>query len=92
MQADFCVSIGGTYFGGNCSDTICSEPTVTGACCASGGCSIVTEDQCTGFGGTWTEDGSCEDCPTTCPGDINGDGIVNGADLSLLLGAWGICP
>ncbi len=24
-------------------------------------------------------------------GDLNGDGIVNGADLGLLLGAWGVC-
>ncbi|MFO0873386.1 MAG: hypothetical protein U0575_05385 [Phycisphaerales bacterium] len=24
--------------------------------------------------------------------DLNGDGIVNGADLGLLLGAWGPCP
>ena len=24
-----------------------------------------------------------------CPEDLNGDGIVNGADLGLLLGAWG---
>jgi hypothetical protein len=24
-------------------------------------------------------------------GDINGDGEVNGADLGLLLGAWGPC-
>jgi len=23
------------------------------------------------------------------PGDLNGDGTVNAADLSLLLGAWG---
>ena len=27
--------------------------------------------------------------PSVC-GDLNGDGIVNGADLGLLLGAWGI--
>lgn len=27
-----------------------------------------------------------------CEGDINGDGDVDGADLSLLLGAWGVCP
>ena len=27
-----------------------------------------------------------------CPGDLNGDGIVNGADLSTLLGGWGGCP
>ena len=24
-------------------------------------------------------------------GDLNGDGITNGADLGLLLGAWGDC-
>jgi len=27
-----------------------------------------------------------------CPGDLNDDGEVNGADLSILLGAWGECP
>jgi hypothetical protein len=26
------------------------------------------------------------------PGDLNGDGIVNGADLGILLLAWGPCP
>lgn len=26
------------------------------------------------------------------PGDFNGDGLVNGADVGLLLVAWGICP
>ncbi|MDG2030210.1 MAG: hypothetical protein P8J45_04315 [Phycisphaerales bacterium] len=24
-----------------------------------------------------------------CPADFNGDGIVDGADLGILLGAWG---
>ena len=23
------------------------------------------------------------------PGDLNGDGVVNGADLSIMLAAWG---
>ena len=27
-----------------------------------------------------------------CPGDLTGDGQVDGEDLSLLLGQWGICP
>jgi hypothetical protein len=25
-------------------------------------------------------------------GDLNLDGVVNGADLGLVLGAWGACP
>jgi hypothetical protein len=29
---------------------------------------------------------------STTPGDLNGDGVVDGADLGLLLGAWGPCP
>ena len=28
----------------------------------------------------------------TNPADLNGDGVVNGADLSILLAAWGACP
>ncbi len=27
-----------------------------------------------------------------CPADLNQDGAVNGADLGLMLGAWGACP
>ena len=27
-----------------------------------------------------------------CPADLNLDGVVNGADLGILLGAWGNCP
>ena len=26
-----------------------------------------------------------------CAADLNGDGQINGADLGLLLGAWGFC-
>ena len=29
---------------------------------------------------------------TECPGDINGDGVVDGADLAVLLAGWGQCP
>lgn len=29
---------------------------------------------------------------STCTGDLNDDGVVNGADLAILLGAWGECP
>jgi predicted outer membrane repeat protein len=27
-----------------------------------------------------------------CPTDLNGSGSVNGFDLAILLGAWGVCP
>ena len=27
-----------------------------------------------------------------CIADLNNDGVVNGADLGILLGAWGLCP
>ena len=33
-----------------------------------------------------------DSCENLCRMDINGDGVVGGADLSLLLGAWGPCP
>ena len=29
---------------------------------------------------------------TAVPGDLDGDGVVDGADLGLLLGSWGPCP
>jgi hypothetical protein len=30
--------------------------------------------------------------PRVCLGDLNGTGTVNGLDLAILLGAWGLCP
>ena len=32
---------------------------------------------------------TCEPFEEPCPEDLNGDGVINGADLGLLLGAWG---
>lgn len=29
--------------------------------------------------------------PADCTGDLDGNGVVNGADLGLLLGSWGFC-
>jgi hypothetical protein len=29
--------------------------------------------------------------PAPCPADLTGDGVVNGADIAALLGAWGPC-
>ncbi len=30
-------------------------------------------------------------CPPGDPADLNDDGLVNGADLGILLGSWGPC-
>lgn len=30
--------------------------------------------------------------PPVVPGDLNGDGLVNGGDLGILLASWGRCP
>ena len=30
--------------------------------------------------------------PQACPGDLNGDGNVDGGDLGILVGFWGACP
>jgi hypothetical protein len=37
---------------------------------------------------------TCEeiDDPDDCPGDLNNDNVVDGADLLILLGDWGPCP
>ena len=85
-----CMAVGGTYIGGNCSDAVCEQPPATGACCVTSGCSVNTESTCTELGGTWTEGDSCDNCTTTCPADLNHDGVVDAQDLTLLLAAWGV--
>ena len=67
--------------------------TGTGVCCAPSGCMLMTENisgLCAGLGGTFLPQGSCDDCPTTCPADLNHDGEVDSQDLAIVLGAWGL--
>ncbi|MDP7008171.1 MAG: hypothetical protein QGI78_01215 [Phycisphaerales bacterium] len=48
---------------------------------------------CTALGGTWLgEGGVCDDCPASCAGDINSDGVVNIHDLLNMIASWGACP
>lgn len=45
--------------------------------------------------GSFQDDGGNSiqaECPGECIADINDDGIVDGADLTLVLGEWGDCP
>ena len=46
----------------------------------------------TAFSGAWI---ATIETPSLCPADldpINGDGVIDGADLGSLLGEWGACP
>ena len=63
-----------------------------GACCVTSGCDVMEEAMCTNLGGTWTEAGSCDDCPPTCNGDLNADGVVDVNDLLAVIALWGTCP
>ena len=42
--------------------------------------------------GVLTASVSSNACAQGCPGDVNGDGQVDGADLAALLATWGSCP
>lgn len=33
-----------------------------------------------------------DECESLCRADVNGDGVINGVDLSFVLGGWGNCP
>lgn len=60
-----------------CCDTVCS---IDPGCCQDGwdeGCVKIAAANCS------------PDCSDDCPGDFNLDRIRDGADLGLLLGAWG---
>jgi hypothetical protein len=39
--------------------------------------------------GSWIDQGGVSFCD--CIGDVDGSGDINGADLSILLGSWGLC-
>ena len=69
--------------------------TPLGACCLDGFCLTSTASDCIANGGTWGgADSSCSDydCSAACIADFDGDGDVDGADLSFLLSVWGVCP
>lgn len=40
----------------------------------------------------YQQDGITDSCSDTdCPGDRNGDGMVDGFEFGVLLGSWGLC-
>lgn len=66
-----------------------------GACCVNGQCTGLTAAQCFELDGNFAGiDISCADanCPTSCPGDIDGDGQVGIVDILVVIDRWGFCP
>lgn len=96
-----CASQGGTFQGDGtvCGSVNCPQPSY--ACCFSNGfCLMLNQADCTTAGGTWNLGETCADnnsngtadaceAPPACPGDLNGDSVVDIADLTRLLSNFG---
>lgn len=68
------------------------------ACCLATSCLLLDQPSCASVGGEFQGVGvvcqqvNCNgEVRPQCPEDINRDGVVDGADLAMLLGAWGSC-
>ena len=75
------------------TDTMNGPALPVAPCCLPSGCAELDEATCASLDGVWleSEGQTCADCPAYCEGDFNGDGEVDGYDLSVLLNAWGFC-
>lgn len=95
-----CAAMSGVFQGDgtSCASTNCPQP--MGASCFSNGfCLVLTQAQATSAGAAWqgagtncadgNGNGTADACEQSDPADINGDGLINGQDLALLLGSWG---
>lgn len=81
--------------GGAISGSQTATLTIQGVTPASSGLYEVlvkVPSTCGGFNGTSSEPAIVAVTATAeCPADLNSDGIVNGADLGVVLGTWGPC-
>ena len=90
MSQEDCAAVGGEWLGEEISCDACDA--LIGACCVVSGCTQLDEVACNQLGGGWTSGGSCDDCQSPCPADLNGDDLVDVLDLLELIAAWGGCP
>ena len=87
-----CTNNGGEILDAPCSESNCSSD---GACCISGTCTVTTVETCFSLGGSFAgnnTDCSTTDCPSSCEGDVSGNGTVDFTDLLILINNWGNCP
>lgn len=81
-----CSAAGGTFqLGVACAAANCPQP--SGACClTAGGCIILEQVPCEGFGHSWRGAGTLCETPGICDscvkGDVNGDTLRDGRDVS----------
>jgi hypothetical protein len=95
-----CAAQGGVFQGNatTCTPGLCPEP-FGAACFPNGFCIQLTAAQAAAAGAVWKGpgttcadadgDGTADVCEAANPADLNGDGVVGAADLTILLSAWG---
>ncbi len=96
---DHCKTLGnpGCYWSPShtCDTLPCPPPGNSGACCFGDTCTDdMPMEECDAAGGYWVVDGICsndvcDDYPSDCPADFNGDGQVDITDLLAFLDGWG---
>jgi hypothetical protein len=96
--ATSCVSCGGSPCGGAGAGSCCKS-SVTAGCSDATCCEAICEVDPFCCGVAWdlgcaaAAVQACDTCAEpTCPADLDGSGVVGGADLAILLGDWGSCP
>ncbi|MEY3026245.1 MAG: Dockerin type domain [Planctomycetota bacterium] len=100
VSPEACAAQGGVFQGNAtvCTANLCPEP-LGAACFPTGFCLQLTEAQAADAGAVWAGpnttcadtngNGTPDACEVSNPADLNGDGIVNSADLTILLNQWG---
>lgn len=100
---DVCAGQAGDHQGeaSTCGGVTCPTDPLGACCLPTANCLFGTESECITAAGIWAGEGTvCGDfnqngtddvCENPCPGDTNGDDVVDVIDLLALLGSWGPC-
>ena len=82
-----CPSSGGSPLA--CADDVCGDDASVSTLVFEGQSVLIRIGSPDGSTGSGELAITCTPFEEPCPEDLNGDGVINGADLGLLLGAWG---